>query len=482
MSDETLQSRLQELSPMKRKILLRRLLEKKRTMELNHSEDKIAKKDERLKHEISFPQESIWLLQELLSEANVTTICNSFIYYELLEDGLVRKTLERMVDRHAMLRSVFEWGDGSVNILIKENMECHYDYTDIRALPSEYKFSEAKKIIDDEFKKPFDLINGPLWKIKIIQLEDPEIVLSLFMHHLISDGWSYEIFLREFIQIYNSLQTDNHLSLPKLELEYVDYAHWDRNQYWIQNEAKLTKYWTSYLENSPSFLNLETDHPYPEKRSFNGDLAPIKLDETLSEKVRTRAAEMNVTVYSFLLAAWAMLLNKYTNQNDILIVTPVSNRVQWQFDNVIGCFVDILPIRTIMSDHINFTELVEQISTDVYNIVANKIPFSKLIDSLNIPSDTQRPPLCQVMFVFHKELTSAQKMQQIIYPFHHHNKVSEFDLTLELYDDQIIGGGIQFNSDIFYKDSVERMSQHFCNLITSIIEKGDRPVSQYEMM
>lgn len=470
MSDETLIARLQQLSPAKRKILLRQLLEKKRTTEMNNSEDRIVKKEKSLKNEISFPQESIWLLQEILSEANVTTICNSFICYELLEEELVRKTLEIMIDRHAMLRTVFEWGDGNVNILMKENIGCHYDYTDIRGLPSEDKYRKAKEIIDDEFKMPVDLANGPLWKIKIIQTEDFEIVLSLFMHHLISDGWSYEIFLREFIQVYNALKTGNEVSLPELELEYVDYAYWDRNQNWIQNQEKLTKYWNGYLENSPCVLQLQTDKPYPANRRFHGEFAPLKMDELLSEKVRTRAAELNVTVYSFLLAVWAVLLYKYTNQNDILIATPVSNRVQWELDHVIGCFVDILPIRAMLSDEMTFAELVEQISTDVYTVIAHKIPFSKLIDSLNIPSDTQRPPLCQVMFVFHKELTSVQMMQQLIYPFHHHNKVSEFDLALELYDDEIIGGGIEFNSDIFYKDSVERMSIHFCNMTASIVD------------
>ncbi len=428
---------------------------------------------------LSLTQERLWLLHQLQPDTPLYNESSLLHLTGILNTPALEKSINEIIKRHEILRTSFQIVDEQTLQVISPNLT--FTLTTIEL--DTYSEAKVNQIVTEKARQAFDLAQAPLLRGTLIRLSEQEHILLLTKHHIISDGWSWQIFFRELAALYQGFCQDNSANLPELPIQYADFALWQR-QYLNDKSHHLT-YWKQQLKDAPPILHLPTDYTRPAQQSFQGARATIIIPQAIADALKSFSQQEGVTLFMVLLAAFKTLLYRYTGQTDLLVGTPVANRTHSEIENLLGCFVNTLVLRTDVSGEPSFRELVKRVrDTALAAYTHQDFPFEQLVKELQPERTLSHTPLFQVMFVFQDAPMLALQLPNLtLAPLMIDNGTAKFDLTLYVEDTkQGLIGFLEYNSELFHADTINRMVGHFQTLLESIVANCDRSISKLPLL
>ena len=436
---------------------------------------------------LSFSQQRLWFLEQLKPDTPDYNIPTAFrITGNLDEKGLIA-CLEVIINRHESLRMRIESNAGKPRLLIQPYLELPYRSVDLRNCVQEERRNVAERIMDDEAHIPFPITTGPLLRFLNIQLSENEYIFLLTIHHIISDGWSANIFFRELAILYDAYISGETVSLDPLPLQYVDYASWQRQ--WLQGEVleHELSYWKKQLIDLPQILEIPTDFSRPAVQSGKGDFITFDLTPEMTFQINEQCQKEGVTLFMYLLAAFNILLYRYSDQTDICIGTPLANRDNQDIEGIIGFFVNTIVLRTDLSQNPQFNELLSRVRTTAMEAYSHSIvPFEMVVNAVEPVRDLSFSPLFQVMFTIQEEqkaILENNRSPISLDPVDIHVGISQFDLTLSLVNaGDRLSGAMEYCSDLFRAETVDRMISHFITLLEGLSQNPEKKINEYSLL
>jgi aspartate racemase len=434
---------------------------------------------------LSFSQQRLWFLEKF--EPNGSTYCIASVYRltNTLNVSALEQSLNELVRRHEILRTTFPTVDGQPVQVISPETRFTLPLINLLELPPNQREAEARRQATQEAQHPFDLDQGLLFRAKLLRLTEQEHILLLNMHHIISDGWSFDVSFRELAALYEAFANNKPSPLPKLPIQYADFAVWQRD--WFQGDVIKSQidYWRQQLSGELSVLQLPTDYPRPPVKTSQGTHQSLELPQDLTKALKALSQQEGVTLFMTLLATFQTLLSRYSAQSDIVVGTPIANRNQVETERLIGFFVNTLVLRTDLSGNPSFRELLGRVREVALEAYAHQdLPFEKLLEELQPERDQSRTPLFQVMFVFQKASRQALELPGLtVTPLKVHTGTAKFDLTLELQEmSEEIRGQFEYNTDLFDSRTIAQMACHFQTLLEGIVADPEQCLSNLPLL
>jgi amino acid adenylation domain-containing protein len=421
---------------------------------------------------LSFAQQRLWFLSQLEPESPFYNIATAIRIRGHLDVAALTNALDTVVTRHESLRTVFPVVEDEPAQLILEKQSVCLRFTDLSEVVEKDRESEATSLLKKEGKIPFDLGQGPLFRARLVRISDLDHIFLLSSHHIVSDGWSAAILFRELEKLYAAYSQQQSSPLSELKIQYADYAVWQRN--WLKGERleKQISFWKRYLSGAPLVLELPLDKPRPPVQTFSGADLSLKLPSELCDALKELSQRQGVTLFMTLMAAFQIFLSRYAGRDDIIVGTDVANRNRVELEELIGFFVNLLPVRIDLSGNPTFTELLSRARKDMLEVYAHQdLPFHKLVEELKPERDLRRNPLVQILFVMQN--TDQQTLQLAglsLEPFKLSNASSRFDLTLFVSETENgLLGLWRYNPDLFVAETISEMAARFENFLASIV-------------
>ncbi|OPF19391.1 non-ribosomal peptide synthetase [Microcystis aeruginosa KW] len=433
---------------------------------------------------LSFAQQRLWFLDQLQPNSALYNIPMVLHFRGNLNQKALEQSLREICDRHEVLRTNFVTIDGQPTQIIQTTRET-ISVVDLQDLPIQEQAEKTQQLKQKQATQPFDLAKESLIRITLVVLSETEHLLLVCMHHIISDGWSIEVFIHELTSLYNAYTQNHPANLAPLPIQYADFALWQKQ--WLQGDVLQSQlnYWQNQLTAAPPLLSLPTDHPRPAVQSFVGTQQEFSLSPKLSQALTELSRQQGVTLFMTLLAAFDALLYRYTGSSDILVGTPIANRNRGEIEGLIGFFVNTLVMRTDLSDNPSFSQLltrVREVTMDAY--AHQDLPFEMLVEALQPERDLSHTPLFQVAFVLQNTPKSEIAMTGLtVTDLPPENATAKFDLTLAMVNnDDGLKGVWEYNTDLFESSTIERLSGHFLNLLGGIVANPQARISQLPLL
>jgi amino acid adenylation domain-containing protein len=428
---------------------------------------------------LSFAQERLWFLEQLEPEAAVYNICRASRVLGNLNASALEATLKEIVGRHEVLRTAFRLIDGKPVQIVQPSTGVSIKTVDLSSLSEDTRQTEIVLTIKSETERPFDLSTGQLLRCTVIRARNDEDVLILTTHHSVSDVWSMGILTRELWILYDAFSNKKPSPFKPVSVKYSDYALWQRN--WLQGDVLESQidYWKERLKDLP-VLNFPTDRPRKPHQSFCGARLPMVLPEDLTRSVNELSVRFAVTPFMTLLAAFQVLLYRYTGQEDVVVGSPIANRRRPELEELIGFFVNTLVLRADLSENPSFSDFLLRVRDTCVGADRNQdLPFEKLVQELQPQRDQSRNPLFQVMFVLQNATSPFTGIPGLrIEPLEAGTTRSPFDVSLFLREREgKYIGDIEYSTDLFDRDRIERMAGHFQTLLEAIISDPDQSIA-----
>ncbi len=430
---------------------------------------------------LSYDQQRLWFLYFLEPASPAYNIPAAGRLRGPLSAATLEAGLNRSIARHESLRTNFESQDGKPRTLITPARRLAMPVVDVSALPREAAVEEAQRLVPAVTLRPFDLRCDLLLRVLLIHLGEDDHVLLLVIHHIIADVWSMSILFNEIGAFYDHLTAGEPLVLPPLEIQYVDYAAWQREYLEQAKIAEQIDYWKNQLAGAELVLELPLDRPRPPLQTFRGNRHPLVLDRNVSRKLQAISQKHDATLYMILLAALNVLLYRYTGRQDILVGSPVGNRARTQLEPLVGFFVNNLVIRTRPAgEKPTFRELLAQVrQTNLEAYAHRDLPFERLVKVLAVERDLSRNPVYQVDFAFENFSHAPIKTPGLtLVPFPLLEGISRLDLELNLGESAGgIEGFLRYNIALFDATTVARMTRHLRTLVEELAADPERRIS-----
>ncbi len=435
---------------------------------------------------LSFAQQRLWFLDQLEPGSNAYNIPAAVRLRGELNVDALEQSLGEIIRRHEALRTTFAVAGTEPVQLIHETEPYHLSIDDFSHLPEAERENQWPALAGEEARQAFDLQSGPLLRARLLRLEATDHVLLYTMHHIISDGWSMGVLIRELTTLYQAYAQGEESPLAELSIQYADYAQWQRQ--WLQGEVleQQLEYWKQQLAGIPPLLELPTDFPRPAVQTFRGATRAISLSPALTAQLKQLSKQEDVTLFITLLAAFQTLLYRYTAQTDIVIGTPIANRTRAEIEPLIGCFVNTLVLRTDVSADPIFVDLMRRVRDVALGAYAHQhVPFEMLVEALQPERDVSRSPLFQVMLVLHNAPRQALQLSDELHlsGVEVDRRTAKFDLTLALTEQTDgLAGVWEYNTDLFEAATIERMNGHFEALLEGIIAAPEHRLSELPLL
>jgi amino acid adenylation domain-containing protein len=434
---------------------------------------------------LSFAQQRLWFLHQMDPLSAAYNMPVAFRFSGQLDVEALQWALTEIVRRHEILRTTFDVLDQQPVQLIASTGNLTLALTDLSSLPAPESEAEAARLANRETERPFDLVRGPLIRAVLMRLWFNEHLLLLTMHHIVSDGWSQALLLSELGVLYEAGMADHRSPLPPLSIQYADFAEWQRE--WLSGEVldQQMKYWRTHLAGAPASLELPADRPRPPVQNFNGARESFALSHELSSGLVELSRREDATLFMTLLAAFQVLLHRYTGETDIVIGTPVANRNRRELEALIGFFVNTLALRTDLSGDPAFRQLLARVREAALGAFAHQdLPFDMLVEELQPVRDPSRNPLFQVMFALQNTPEAASRRSSlVIRPVEVKTTRALFDLTLDVSE---AGGQLHvsliYNKDLFDASTIQRMVENFKVLLEGVVAGSERPISALPLL
>ena len=434
---------------------------------------------------LSFAQQRLWFLQQLEPESPFYNCHHAVRLEGALNISALERTFGEIVGRHEILRTRFIEVDGEPAQVIAEESEIRIEVTDLRDLDEREKRSRLEDLMKVEARRAFDLETGPLMRVGLVRVTESEQVLMVSMHHIVADGWSMEILVREVGELYGRYVRAEEAKLKELPVQYADYAVWQRE--WLKGETleHQLSYWRSQLSSPLPVLQLPLDHPRRAVQTFNGDVRRSVFPVALSESLRSLSRGEGVTLFMTLLAGFQTLLGKYTGQEEIIVGTPIAGRTRPETEGLIGFFVNTLVLRADLSGNPSFRDLLRRVRELALEAHSNQeLPFEKLVEELQPVRDPSRSPLFDVMFLLQDDPTPGFAMAGLeVTPLTAESGTSKFDLTLSIIDTgSELTSLVEYNPDLFEAATIERILAHYKTILDAIATSPDLKLSQIPLL
>ncbi|HEY0737985.1 MAG TPA: amino acid adenylation domain-containing protein [Herpetosiphonaceae bacterium] len=434
----------------------------------------------------SFAQQRLWFIDQLAPNSPAYNIFVALRLSGYLDQGALQRSLDTLVERHESLRTVFAVQDGMPVQVISPPQPVTIRIIDLRDQPVTQIEAIARQYATEEAQSPFDLAQGPLLRVLLLQGAQDSSVLVLNVHHIVSDGWSQRVLIQEMTSLYAAYSSDASAVdvLPSLPIQYADYAVWQRQ--WLQGEglAAQMAYWQRQLADLP-ILGLPTDYPRPAIQTTEGRHYSVMLPNQLRQELEALSRREGVTLFVVLLAAFQILLMRYSGQDDVVVGTPVAGRNRAELEALIGFFVNTLVIRTDVSGNPTFHEVlqrVRQVTSEAY--AHQDVPFEYLVETIAPDRELNRHPLFQVLFTFQNmpfpQTASAGLTWSAL---DIDSATAKFDLSLALVETpQGLQGGWEYNTSLFAPETIARIAAHLTTLLHSIVADPGQRVGALELL
>ncbi|HLX28075.1 MAG TPA: amino acid adenylation domain-containing protein [Casimicrobiaceae bacterium] len=431
-------------------------------------------------HPASYAQERLWFLEHWEDSPALYNIASAWWLHGPLDTARLDRALKALVARHEVLRTALVDDGGVPRLRMLEQSAIELQVVDLRARPAERARANALSSAQAAPQQRFDLSWPPLLRATLYRVGDADSLLALVIHHIVSDGWSMGVLWRDLRLLY----ADEEASLPALPLQYSDYVVWQRSM--MQGECldRQLGYWRKQLAGlSP--LQLPADRPRPPVQSHRAAAQAIVLSAGLTLALKQLCVRENVTMYMLLLAAFQVLLGRYSAQDDVAVGSPIAGRTRREFEDLIGFFVNTLVLRGDLRGNPPFRNFLRRVRERALGAYAHQeLPFEKLVAELNPPRDTSRSPLIQVMFVMQNVPAPSFALPGIEITEENIQKpTAKFDLTLTLFErDATLQGRIEYATDLFNAATIERMAGHFTLLLEDIVASPDTPIGHLRLL
>jgi len=420
----------------------------------------------------SFAQQRLWFLDSLAPGNPSYNVLTALRLTGKLNFTALTQTFNELVRRHEILRTTFVMVEGQPVQVIAGSLIIPIRLIDLRnEFENQERETQARRLASQEAQRCFNLTTGPLLRLTLLQLDEVEYVLLLNLHHIIADGWSIGVLIKELGTLYKAFLEDKQSPLPELPIQYADFAEWQRE--WLVGEVLETQlaYWRHHLDKI-SVLNLPTDRLRPAVPTYRGAKQFIQLPPYLTQALETLSHQEGVTLFMTLLAAFQTLLYRYTQQEDIAIGSPIANRNRSELEGLIGFFVNTLVLRTDLSGNPTFQELLDRVRKVTLSAYAHQdLPFEKLVDELHQERDLSRHPLFQVVFSLQNTPIEALELPGLtLSQLEFDSKTAKLDLEFHLWQDlESLKGQVVYSTDLFDDSTITRMLGHFQTLLENIV-------------
>lgn len=434
---------------------------------------------------LSFAQQGLWFLDQLQPNSAFYNIPFALRLSGELNIRALESSINEIIQRHEALRINFATVEGQPVQVIASSFNCQLQIVNLLHLPKTEREIEAQRCVNQEANRPFNLEKEPLFRVTLLQLDQTEYVLLFTMHHIISDGWSLGVLLKELTQLYKGFCTRKSPALPSLPVQYADFAVWQRQ--WLSGERLETqlRYWKEQLSNAPALLELPTDRPRPAVQTFRGGYYHTVLPQELSAELTALSKQAGITLFMTLLAAFQTLLYRLSGQDDIVVGTPVAGRNRQEIQGLIGFFVNTLVLRNDLSGNPTFEHLLNRVQEVALQAYTHQdLPFEQLVEALQPTRDLSYTPLFQAMFSLDDYLVSVVELPELTvssYPVE--ISTAKFDLTLSM-ENTASGliGVWEYNTDLFDESTIARIAKNFQTLLEGIAVNSKQKISELPLL
>ncbi len=423
-------------------------------------------------YEMSSTQKRIYTLQQIECNGTSYNIPSIMELDGKLDKDRLEYVLNRLIERHEVLRTSFEMMGEIPVQKVHDKVEFCIGHKKIER-------KEKLNEIIEGFIKPFNLSKAPLIKVELIEVHPEKYIFMIDMHHIISDGTSTEIFMEELGKLYEEKE------LPKLRIQYKDYAAWQNEMLKSAAMKKQEEYWLNSYRGEIPVLNLPTDYARPSVQSFEGENIYFELGKELTEGLKRITKETGTTMYMVLLAAVNILLSKYSGQEDIVVGSPIAGRLHPDLENIIGMFVNTLAIRNYPEGSKTFREFLEEVKVNALGAYENQnYQFEELVEKLDIRRDMSRNPLFDVMFVLQNTEARECVIEGLtLKRYEKKQSVSKFDITIEAIEKgERIEIGIEYCTKLYGKETIKRMEGHLKRILSETIENSNRRIEEISIL
>ncbi|MEO7534005.1 MAG: condensation domain-containing protein, partial [Ferruginibacter sp.] len=432
---------------------------------------------------LSFSQERLWFIDQLEGSLQY----HSPIVLRLkgkLHIQALANSLQSIVQRHEVLRTIFREQNGIVFQQVKAD-ETNWELNIIDDLFYKKPGAGLHEFVEELIRKPFNLSEDFMLRGALLVLDEQDYLLVITMHHIASDAWSLNIIIKEVVSLYDSYSQELPVQLPPLELQYADYAVWQRN--FLQGEIfeQKVQYWKEKLDGVTP-LQLPGDFVKPAIRSSRGASIGFSIDKEISDQLHDLSRQQGTTLFITLLSAFNVLLHRYTGQQDICVGTSIGNRPQRELENLVGFFVNTLALRSEVNSDLSFTDLLQQVKITTFGAYSNQeVPFEKVVETVVKERDPSRSPLFQVMLVLHNIPASSQLQlgELNLSAENYEPNTVKFDLTFFITETENgLHGSVRYSTDLYKEETITRMMGHFSNLLSSLVKAPEQKIGLLPML
>jgi amino acid adenylation domain-containing protein len=433
----------------------------------------------------SYAQERLWFLEQLRPGTAAYNMPAALRLRGPLDVGALEQSLGEIVRRHEALRTTFVAVEGRPFQVIAEARAVRLPVVDLAGLAEAEREAEALRLANEEAHRPLGLARDLLLRASLLRLGEREHVLLLTLHHIASDGWSMGVLSRELAALYEVFSRGQPSRLPELPLQYADFAAWQRA--WLQGETLGIQlaYWKRQLAGAPPALELPIDRPRPLVLSSRGGRHPFTLPRDLADSLQVLGRQDGATQFMTLLAAFQVLLSRYTGGDDIVVGSPVAGRTEPETERLIGLFVNTLVLRTDLSGDPTFRELLGRVREVCLDAHAHQdLPFEKLVEELQPDRDLSRSPLVQVLFALQNAPREALRMGGLeVSGMAVDRATAKFDLSLSMSETQQgVRGMLAYGADLFEAATIERLAGHYRTLLEEVAANPERRLSELPLL
>lgn len=478
-----LTEQIEDLSPQQRDLLVLLLGKKKREEAARSQIASVSRTSDTFP--LSFAQQRLWFISQLQQDNASYNVSGGVRMEGPLSVAALERAFGEVLRRHESLRTVIRQVDGEPVQVITGPPVFRLPKFDLQMVPAAQRETEAQLLLTLDAQKPFNIEDASLFRATLLLLSPREHILLLTMHHIISDGMSRGVLVRELVQLYEAFANGRSSTLPELPIQYVDFAAWQRE--WLQGEVldKQVSYWKEKLAGAPSLLELPADRPRPPVQSFHGARHPVVIPQELTESLRELGESQNATLFMTLLAAFEVLLFRHTGQDDIVVGVPITGRNNPELANLIGFFINSLPVRTDLSGNPTFRELLGRVREAALGAYEHQdLPFEKLVEVSQPERDTSYSPLFQVMC--HLDNTGAPALALPglrLTPLDADTGTSKFDLTLDLVESSTeLKGWLEYSTELFDDVTIQRLSERFQILLKAAVAAPDTRIAALPLL
>ena len=430
---------------------------------------------------LSFAQQRLWFVDQLDPGSPLYNIPLAVELKGNLNVAVLQRSLNEVIRRHEVLRTTFAMIDHEPVQIIAPDLSLTLPEIDLENLPDPEV--EARRLVNAEAGKPFDLARGPLMRASLLRLSAKKHIALLTLHHIISDGWSMDVLLRELTTLYAAYSKGAPSPLPELPIQYVDFAQWQRQ--WLTGEVleKQLSYWKRQLAGTP-VLQLSMDHARPAIQTFNGAREILPLPQSLTDALNLLCRRQGVTLFMILLAAWQVLLSRYSGQKDIAVGSGSAGRNRLETEALIGFFINTLVLRTNLSGDPAFTEVLRRVKEVTLDAYAHQdLPFEKIVEELQPERSLSHTPLFQTGFDLQTNNAAVANLPGLsVTAIENQEAQVKVDLALMVQDANELRAIFDYNTDLFEAATIERLAGNFQTLLEGVVTNPELRISELPLL